>query len=75
MEEETYLRATQLEALTGIPAATWRWWAYVGDPTKPPSFKLSARRRVWKKTAVLAWLADQERVGLELEAQRRRMVA
>ncbi len=75
IEEETYLRAKQLEALTGIPEATWRWWAHIGDPTKPASFKLGARRRVWKKTTVLAWLADQERQGIALEAERRRMVA
>ena len=75
IQDETYLRAKQLEALTGIPEATWRWWAHIGDPTKPPSFKLSARRRVWKKATVLAWLAEQERAGIETEAERRRMVA
>ncbi|MQY22458.1 helix-turn-helix transcriptional regulator [Nocardia macrotermitis] len=57
-EDETYLRARQLEVLTGIPEATWRWWAHVGYG--PESFKLGPRRRVWKKSVVLAWIAEQE---------------
>ncbi|MEU0545033.1 DNA-binding protein [Nocardia sp. NPDC005978] len=57
-EQERYLRASDCEALTGIPAATWRWWAHVGRG--PASFKLGARRRVWRKSVVLAWIAEQE---------------
>ncbi|MEU4807908.1 DNA-binding protein [Nocardia fluminea] len=57
--EDTYLRAKDCEALTGIPEATWRWWAHVGKG--PASFKLGARRRVWRKSVVLAWIAEQER--------------
>ncbi|WP_107659557.1 helix-turn-helix transcriptional regulator [Nocardia suismassiliense] len=57
-EEDTYLRAKDCEALTGIPEATWRWWAHVGRG--PASFKLGARRRVWRKSVVLAWIAEQE---------------
>ena len=59
-EQETFLRANDCEALTGIPAATWRWWAHIGATDKPVSFKLGARRRVWRKSAVLAWIAEQE---------------
>ncbi|MGY1948648.1 helix-turn-helix transcriptional regulator [Nocardia asiatica] len=55
---EEYLRAKDCEALTGIPAATWRWWAHVGRG--PASFKLGARRRVWRKSVVLAWIEEQE---------------
>lgn len=57
-EEETYLRAKDCEVLTGIPEATWRWWAHVGRG--PASFKLGPRRRVWRKSVVLAWIDEQE---------------
>jgi prophage regulatory protein len=46
-----------LERMTGTKASTWRYWASIG--TGPASFKLG-RRRVWKKSVVLAWLAEQE---------------
>ncbi|MCV7441231.1 DNA-binding protein [Mycobacterium paraense] len=49
--------AVDLEKLTGTRASTWRYWASMG--TGPASFKLG-RRRVWKKSLVLAWLAEQE---------------
>ncbi|HME15759.1 MAG TPA: helix-turn-helix domain-containing protein [Mycobacterium sp.] len=52
-----YLTAPQLEQLTGTPASTWRYWAHIGQG--PASFKLG-RRRVWKRSAVLAWLESQE---------------
>ena len=52
-----YLTAPQLEQLTGTPASTWRYWAHIGSG--PASFKLG-RRRVWKKSTVLAWLESQE---------------
>jgi prophage regulatory protein len=49
--------ALDLEKLTGTKASTWRYWASIG--TGPTSFKLG-RRRVWRQSAVLAWLAEQE---------------
>lgn len=52
-----YLTAPQLEQMTGTPASTWRYWAHIGQG--PASFKLG-RRRVWKKSVVLAWLENQE---------------
>jgi prophage regulatory protein len=52
-----YLSAPDLERLTGTKASTWRYWAHIG--CGPASFKLG-RRRVWRKSAVLAWLAEQE---------------
>jgi predicted DNA-binding transcriptional regulator AlpA len=52
-----YLSAPQLEQLTGTPASTWRYWAHLG--TGPQSLKLG-RRRVWKRSTVLAWLESQE---------------
>ena len=56
-DSKELLSSNELEALTGTRASTWRYWASVG--TGPASFKLG-RRRVWRRTAVLAWLAEQE---------------
>ena len=55
--DNEYLTAADLEQLTGTKASTWRYWHHVGEG--PPSFKLG-RRRVWKRAAVLAWIAEQE---------------
>nr|WP_280410050.1 DNA-binding protein [Nocardia brasiliensis] len=57
MNDEELLQAKDCERLTGIPAATWRWWAHMGSG--PTSFKLG-RRRVWRRAVILAWIADQE---------------
>ena len=55
--DSEYLSCTDLEILTGTKASTWRYWAMIG--AGPPSFKLG-RRRVWKRSTVMAWLASQE---------------
>lgn len=55
-----YPTAVDLEAFTGTPASTWRYWAHIGSG--PPSFKLG-RRRVWKRASVLAWLENLEAAG------------
>ncbi len=60
--DDELLRDRQCEALTGIPAATFRWWAHSGKGEGPKSFKLG-RRRVWRKSVVLAWIAEQEAKG------------
>lgn len=52
-----YLTAKQLEEWTGTRESTWRYWASIGEG--PSSFKIG-RRRVWKKSVVAAWLAEQE---------------
>ena len=52
-----FLSATQLEEFTGTPASTFRYWAHVGSG--PPSFKLG-RRRLWRRSVVLEWIAAQE---------------
>jgi predicted DNA-binding transcriptional regulator AlpA len=57
MDSEIFLDALDLEKLTKTKASTWRYWAYIG--TGPVSFKLG-RRRVWRKTDVMAWIAQQE---------------
>lgn len=56
-DTELFLQAKDCEALTGIPAATWRYWAHKG--TGPASFKLG-RRRVWRHSVILAWIDEQE---------------
>ena len=55
--DSDYLDSADLENLTGTKASTWRYWAMIGEG--PASFKLG-RRRVWRKSTVLAWLASQE---------------
>ncbi|MEU1428121.1 DNA-binding protein [Nocardia sp. NPDC005746] len=57
MTTDRYLQANDCEAMTGIPAATWRYWAWAG--TGPESFKLG-RRRVWRESVIHAWIAEQE---------------
>ncbi len=54
--EQELVSALELETMTGTKASTWRYWASIGQG--PPSFKLG-RRRVWKRSSVLAWLAEQ----------------
>jgi prophage regulatory protein len=55
--DNEYMSCADLEALTGTKASTWRYWAMNGEG--PASFKLG-RRRVWKRSTVLAWLESQE---------------
>lgn len=57
MLEDEFFTASNLEGRTGIPASTWRYWASMG--TGPHSFKIG-RRRVWRRTTLEAWLAEQE---------------
>ncbi|MFE3229878.1 helix-turn-helix transcriptional regulator [Nocardia sp. NPDC059228] len=57
MESEEFLQAKDCEELTGIPEATWRYWAHIGSG--PQSFKLG-RRRVWRRSVLTAWIAEQE---------------
>jgi predicted DNA-binding transcriptional regulator AlpA len=52
------LGTRDLEELTGTKASTWRYWASIGEG--PESFLLG-RRRVWRKSIVLEWLAEQEK--------------
>lgn len=52
------LDAADLQVMTKIPAATWRWWHSIGQGP-PNSFRLG-RRRVWRRSDVEAWIAEQE---------------
>jgi prophage regulatory protein len=54
--EREYDFAEDLEARTGIPASTWRYWASVNQG--PPSHLLG-RRRVWPRASTDQWLAEQ----------------
>lgn len=54
--DKEYLSADELEAITGTPASTWRYWASINSG--PPSQKLG-RRRVWKRSAAMAWIESQ----------------
>lgn len=54
---DEFLQATGCERITGIPAGTWRYWQSTGQG--PANFTLG-RRRVWRKSVVLAWIAEQE---------------
>ena len=58
--EREYLGAPELEAWTGIPESSWRYFAIVGKG--PASMKIS-RRRLWKRSVVEAWLREQERAA------------
>ena len=55
--DKNILFAVDLEEMSGIPQSTWRYWAHTGQG--PDSFKLG-RRRVWRKSEVLAWIDDQQ---------------
>lgn len=55
--DKEFLQAKDCEELTGIPAATWRYWAHIGQG--PVSFKLG-RRRVWRMSSITAWIEAQE---------------
>ena len=55
--ENKIVGALDLERLTGTKASTWRYWANIGEG--PESFRLG-RRRVWRRSVVEAWLAEQE---------------
>ncbi|MBT9296794.1 helix-turn-helix domain-containing protein [Rhodococcus sp. GOMB7] len=47
----------QVSGLTSINESTLRYWASIHEG--PTSFKLG-RRRVYRKSVVLSWLAEQE---------------
>lgn len=56
--DSEYLDSITLERMTGTKASTWRYWASIGEG--PTSFKIG-RRRVWRRSDVLAWIAEQEK--------------
>lgn len=58
VEDDEFWQAGDCERHTGIKAGTWRFWASTDQG--PASFRLG-RRRVWRKSVILAWVAEQEK--------------
>lgn len=56
-EDDEIIRVPEVSRLTGAPMGTVRYWDSTG--VGPPSFKLQGRR-VWRRGAVLRWIAEQE---------------
>ncbi|MCW2295880.1 helix-turn-helix transcriptional regulator [Rhodococcus erythropolis] len=56
-DHDPIIDAKQVSGLTSIPTGTLRYWASIHEG--PASFKLG-RRRVYRKSVVLTWLAEQE---------------
>lgn len=54
------LTAAQLQERFGIPSGTWLNWAHKGEG--PKSFRVG-RRRYWRESLVLEWLAACEKSG------------
>jgi len=55
---DEFWKARQVSEYTGIPEGTLRYWVHIGRG--PKSFLLGPRRRVWRRSVVEAWIADQE---------------
>ena len=66
--EDMKLRSTaDLEASTGIPQATWRFWRHCGEG--PPSVRIG-RRVFYKEDDVIDWINKH----FEAEAEKRATV-
>lgn len=59
-QDDEFMFAAEVAAMTRLPESTHRYWATQVPEKGPPSFLLG-RRRVWRRSGVLAWLAEQER--------------
>lgn len=57
MDIDPIIQIKEVSGLTGVAEGTLRYYASVGKG--PKSFKLG-KRRVWRKSAVLAWIAEAE---------------
>lgn len=51
------LTTSETAELLHVPVATLRWWRHVG--TGPKSFKLGARKVMYRRADVLGWLETQ----------------
>lgn len=58
--ERQFYTAAELEQLTGVSSDTWLYYAWSGKG--PASLKVG-RRRLWRKSVVDQWLAEQEQSG------------
>lgn len=57
MEEDQLLTTAEAAALLHTPVATLRWWRH--EKTGPRAFKLGARKVMYRRSDVLAWLEEQ----------------
>lgn len=57
-QADEFWKAKQVSEYTGIPEGTLRYWVHTGRG--PKSFLLGPRRRVWRRSVVEAWIAEQE---------------
>ena len=57
MEAEPILTTQQTSELANIPIPTLRWWRHQG--VGPRSFRLGARKVMYRRSDVLAWLDQQ----------------
>lgn len=57
MESDQLLTTAEAAVILHTPVATLRWWRHAG--TGPKSFKLGAKKVVYKKSDVIAWLEAQ----------------
>ena len=55
--DDEFWQAKDCERHTGIPAGTSRFWASTDQG--PASFRMG-RGRVWRKSVVSKWIAEQE---------------
>lgn len=61
MHDDPIIFAPEFSKLIGgVPLGTIRFWDSKG--TGPTSFKIG-KRRAWRKSVVLQWIADQENAG------------
>lgn len=55
--DDAIIRVPAVSRLTGAPEGTVRYWDHIGKG--PKSFKLGGRR-VYRRSEVLRWIAEQE---------------
>ncbi|WP_286960208.1 MULTISPECIES: helix-turn-helix transcriptional regulator [Arsenicicoccus] len=60
------MSTSDLERELHIPVATWRWWRHQG--TGPRSFKVGARKVMYRRSDVLAWLEQRYNADTEQPA-------
>jgi prophage regulatory protein len=55
-----FMSTREVSQLTGLSESTLRWWRMKGGTDGPPSFVLGSKRVMYRRTAVMAWIAAQE---------------
>jgi predicted DNA-binding transcriptional regulator AlpA len=55
-----FMSTREVSALTGLSESTLRYWRHCGGTEGPPSFVLGGKRVMYRRTAVMAWIAAQE---------------